>query len=229
PDTPEAAQESSEEWMAAKRHRRIVHSDAPGAVLDEETARRLAGELKEVRRRLVSIAPDDHQLWAHAAREASGVYAAWSHATEDGQGPLGRTARVLARSAHRSGVKITTPLEAPLRTSGTTAFLLAATRAPSPMAQALIMNQMLRMTQAFYEMHQANQELRETQLINDAFEQHLTAVAAPLPEVETSAPVRSASHAGPVRERGVLGETQGPNATVRPYVESTRDEHGMEL
>ena len=109
------------------------------------------------------------------------------------------------------------------------AFLLAATRAPSPMAQALIMNQMLRMTQAFYEMHQANQELRETQLINDAFEQHLAAVAAPLPEVETSAPARSASHAGPTRNRGALRETQGPTATTRPDVDHTRDEHGMEL
>jgi hypothetical protein len=182
-----------------------------------------------VRRRLVSIAPDDHQSWAHAAREASGVYAAWSHATEDGQGPLGRTARVLARSAHRSGVKITAPLEAPLRASGTTAFLLAATRAPSPVAQALIMNQMLRMTQAFYEMHQANKDLRETQLINDAFEHHLAVVAAPLPEVETSAPPRTAAHAGPTRDRGALRETQGPTATVRPYVDHTRDEHGMEL
>ncbi|MFI7482482.1 relaxase/mobilization nuclease domain-containing protein [Kocuria sp. M1R5S2] len=229
PDTPNSAQEAAEEWMAAKRHRRIVHPDAPGAVLDEVTARRLAGELKEVRRRLVSIAPDDHQSWAHAAREASGVYAAWSHATEDGQGPLGRTARVLARSAHRSGVKITAPLEAPLRTSGTTAFLLAATKAPSPMAQALIMNQMLRMTQAFYEMHQANKDLRETQLINDAFEQHLAVVAEPLPEVETSASTRAVSHAGPVRDQGALRETQGPTAVTRPYVDRTRPEHGMEL
>ncbi|NVC25310.1 relaxase [Kocuria salina] len=228
-DTPSSAQQASEEWMAAKRHRRIVHPDAPGAVLDEETARRLAEELKEVRRRLVKIAPDDHQSWAHAAREASGVFAAWSHATEDGQGPLGRTARVLARSAHRSGVKITAPLEAPLRTSGTTAFLLAATRAPSPMVQALIMNQMLRMTQAFYEMHQAHQDLRETQLINDTFEQHLAAVAAPLPEVGASAPTGSASHAGPTRERGALRETQGPISPVRPYVDHIRDERGMEL
>ena len=88
---------------------------------------------------------------------------------------------------------------------------------------------MLRMTQAFYEMHQANTDLRETQLINDAFEQHLAAVAAPLPEVETSGPERSASHAGPARERGALRETQGPTATVHPYVGHTRDEHGMEL
>ncbi|WP_290658085.1 relaxase [Kocuria sp.] len=229
PDTPGSAQEASEEWMAAKRHRRIVHPDAPGAVLDEETARRLAGELRQVRRRLVSIAPEDQQTWAHAAREASGVYAAWSLATEDGQGPLGRTARVLARSAHRNGVKITAPLQAPLRTSGTTAFLLAATQAPSPIAQALIMNQMLQMTQAFYEMHQANQELRETQLINDAFEHHLSVVAEPLPEVVAAPSTRSTSHAGPVRDRGTLRETQGPTATMRAGVEHIRDEHGMEL
>lgn len=230
PDSPGSAQEASEEWMAAKRHRRIVHPDAPGAALDEATARRLAGELKEVRRRLVKIAPDDHQAWAHAAREASGVFAAWSKATEDGQGPLGRTARVLARSAHRSGVKITTPLEVRLRTSGTTAFLLAVTQAPSPVAQALIMNQMLRMTQAFYQMHQANQDLRETQLINDAFRQHLSVVAEPLPEVDTSRAQRTAPHAGPTRHRGALRETQGPTATARPYVDRTqRTDHGMGL
>ena len=215
--------------MAAKRHRRIVHPDAPGAALDEVTARRLADELKEVRRRLVKLAPDDHQAWAHAAREASGVFAAWSHATEDGQGPLGRTARTLARSAHRSGLKITTPLEAPLRTSGTTAFLLAVTKAPSPMAQALIMNQMLRMTRAFQDMHQANKELRETQLIVDTFRQHLSVVAEPLPEVEPSSPKRSASHAGPARARGALRETQGPTVE-HPYVDHTpRTDHGMEL
>ncbi|OBA46581.1 hypothetical protein [Kocuria sp. ICS0012] len=229
PDTPGSAQEASEEWMAAKRHRRIVHPDAPGAVLDEETARRLARELKEVRRRLVSIAPEDQQTWAHAAREASGVYAAWSHATEDGQGPLGRTARVLASSAHQAGVKITTPLHAPLRISGTTAFLLAATKAPSPIAQALIMNQMLRMTQAFYEMQQVNKDLRETQLLNEAFEHHLSAVAEPLPEVGTSKPAHSTSHAGPTRESGALRETQCPTATMRPYMEHARDGHRMEL
>ena len=55
------------------------------------------------------------------------------------------------------------------------------------------------------------------------------AVAAPLPEVGTSAPARSAPHAGPARERGVLRETQGPTATVHPYVGHTRPEHGMEL
>ncbi|MGW4859634.1 hypothetical protein [Kocuria palustris] len=230
PDTPHSAQEAAEEWMAAKRHRRIIHPDPPGATLDEEIARRLAGELKEVRRRLVKIAPDDHQSWAQAAREASGVFAAWSHTTEDGQGPLGRTARVLARSAHRAGMKITTALEAPLRTSGTTAFLLAATRAPSPMAQALLMNQMLRMTQVFYELHQANKDLREAQLINDAFEHHLGVVAEPLPEVEPSPSTRTASHAGPTRDRGPLRETQGPTAATSPYVDHTlRTDHGMEL
>ncbi|WP_016996872.1 hypothetical protein [Kocuria atrinae] len=137
---------------------------------------------------------------------------------------------MLARSAHRNGLRITTALEAPLRTSGTTAFLLAVTQAPSPMAQALIMNQMLRMTQAFYEMHQANQELREVQLINDAFEQHLAVVAEPLPEVEPATSKRNISHAGPVRERGALRETQGPTVTPRPYVDhTTGTEHGMEL
>lgn len=57
PDAPETAQEAVEEWMAAKRHRRIVHPDPPGAALDEMAARRLAAELKEVLRALVKITP----------------------------------------------------------------------------------------------------------------------------------------------------------------------------
>ena len=135
---------------------------------------------------------------------------------------------MLARSAHRSGVKITTPLQAPLRTSGTTAFLLAATRAPSPMAQALIMQQMLRMTRAFQDMHQANKELRETQLIVDTFQQHLAVVAEPLPDVKRD-PRQGASHAGPTRHRGALRETQGPTVE-HPYVDHTpHTDHGMEL
>lgn len=228
PDTPAGAQEAAEEWAAAKRHRRIVHPDAPGVALDEVTARRLAAELKEVRRALTGIAADDHQGWSHAAREASGVYAAWSYATEsDGQGPLGRTARVLARSAHRAGVKIEEPLPGPLRTSGTTALLLAVSVAPPPMAQALLMDQMLRLTHAIYEMHQANQELAEARRINDAFEQHLAVAAAPLPEVGAAAATGGSPHAGPVRAVSPLRETAGPTA-ARPYVEQARPEHGME-
>lgn len=157
------------------------------------------------------------------------MFAAWSHATEnDSQGPLGRMARVLARSAHRSGVTIQEPVPVPLRTSGTTAFLLAVTHAPSPVAQALLMQQMLRMPRAFQDLHEANRELRETQLIVDAFQQHLSVVAQPLPEVEPIT-ADTASHAGPARVRGALGETHGPTAAFRPYVEHTCTEHGMEL
>ena len=97
------------------------------------------------------------------------------------------------------------------------------------MAQALIMQQMLRMTRAFQDMHQANKELRETQLIVDAFQQHLSVVAEPLPDVKPTR-TRTASHAGPVRERGALRETQGPTAVPTPYVDRTpRTDHGMEL
>ncbi|MEX5307660.1 relaxase/mobilization nuclease domain-containing protein [Kocuria sp. CPCC 205258] len=226
PDEPMLAQEAAEEWIAAKRHRRIVHPDPGGTVLDEETARRLAGDLKKVRRQLTKVPSDDQQSWAHVAREASGVLAAWSKVTEEENGPLGRTARVLARSAHRNGVRIQDPLPVSLRMAGTTAFLLAATSAPSPMAQALIMQQMVRMTRALYDMHRDNKELRETTLIADAIERQLAEFAAPLPDVPKTL-AASRAQAGPTRDRGSLNETTGP--TARTHIEHRSTATGMEL
>lgn len=195
-DTPEASQEAAEEWWAAKRRQRIVHRDAPdmtrgarvsiigGHAVDEVAARKLALDMAKARKVMSSVAPGDHQTWAHVAREASGVFGAWSKATEPEPGPLAHASRVLARSAHRSGVTISKPVRTPLRMAGTTAFLLAATSAPSPVAQTLIMQQMLRTIRLLHDMQASNKELREARLLNDTVREHLSIVGAPLPDVE---------------------------------------------
>lgn len=195
-DTPETAQEAAEEWWAAKRHQRIVRRDAPdmtrgarvsmigGHAVDEVAARKLALDLAKARQTMASVAPGDHQTWAHVAREASGVFGAWSKAAEPEPGPLAHASRVLARSAHRSGVTISEPVRTPLRMAGTTAFLLAATSAPSPVAQTLIMQQMLCTIRLLHDMQASNKELREARLLNDTVREHLSIVGAPLPDVE---------------------------------------------
>ena len=231
-DTPGHAQEASEEWWAAKRHRRIVHpglSDRqPGAAaaagqgLDRETARRLALDLAGARRAMTRVAPDDHQSWAHLARETSGLFAAWSRVAETEPGPLARASRVLARSAHRSGTSISAPLPVPLRMAGTTAFLLAATGLPSPFAQALILQQMLRTIRLLHEMHRTNSELREAALLTEMVRQQLTLVGAPLPEVPEprlepllEPRLEPAVHAGPQKTVSALTEVQPPH--LRPH------------
>ncbi|WP_104181705.1 relaxase/mobilization nuclease domain-containing protein [Arthrobacter sp. B0490] len=194
-DTPEASQEAAEEWWAAKRHHRIVHNQAPdmrrgirasmvgGVAVDEVATRKLALDMAKARRVMSQVDPSDHQTWAHVAREASGVFGAWSKATEAEPGPLAHASRVLARSAHRSGVTISKPVNPGLRMAGTTAFLLAAATAPSPVAQTLIMQQMLRTIRLLHDMQASNKELREATLLTETVREHLSIVGAPLPEV----------------------------------------------
>lgn len=223
-DTIESASCATDEWRAAKRGQRIVHADPAGSGLDESTARKMAEELREVRRRMRAVPVSDKQQWAHLARETSGMLAAWSFATEDGRdGPLARTARTVSRSAQRSDMRLE-PLPTPLRLAGTAAFMVAMSQAPAPMAQAMVLSQLARTIQSLYEMHQASSELAELTGLDNAFERDLAQIAAPLPETPELAP----AHAGAVQEPGALRESRGPTAAPLHYATTTRSD-GMEM
>ncbi|WDF35162.1 relaxase (plasmid) [Arthrobacter agilis] len=232
-DTPEASQEAAEEWWAAKRQQRIVHKQAPdmtrgvrasmvgGFAVDEVAARRLALDMAKARRVMSSVAPGDYQTWAHVAREASGVFGAWSKATEAEPGPLAHASRVLARSAHRSGVTISEPVKPGLRMAGTTSFLLAAATAPSPVAQTLIMQQMLRTIRLLHDMQASNKELREATLLTETVREQLSIVGAPLPDVpepRLPAPETTPGAAVGVQRKTVpsLTEARAPQRVQRP-------------
>ena len=231
-DTPEASQEAAEEWWAAKRQQRIVHRQGPdikrgtrasmvgGLAVDEVAARKLALDMAKARRVMSSVAVDDHQTWAHVAREASGVFGAWSKATEAEPGPLAHASRVLARSAHRSGITISEPVKPGLRMASTTSFLLAAAAAPSPVAQTLIMQQMLRTIRALHDMQRSNNDLREARLLNETVTEHLSIVGAPLPDVpEPRLPAAETAPetAGGVQRKALpaLTEAKRPQRTQR--------------
>ncbi|MCU1634336.1 MAG: relaxase [Micrococcaceae bacterium] len=196
-----------------------------GRAIDEEAARKLALDMAKARRVMSSVAPDDHQTWAHVARETSGVLGAWWKATEAEPGPLARASRALARSAHRSGVTISTPVQAPLRMTGTAAFLMAATTAPSPVAQALIMQQVVRTIRLLRDMQRSNNDLREARALTDSVRQQLAIVAAPLPEVaEPQLPAPEGMTPKAVRP---LNEAQ-PTIMVPPRVK-LRQGHDQEM
>lgn len=230
-DAPEASQEVAEGWWAAKRQQRIVHRQAPdmtcgtpaalprrwseGWPSDEVIARKLALDMAEARRVMSSVAPDDHQTWAHVACEVFGVFGAWLKAAEAEPGPLAHASRVLARSAHRSGVTISEPVRTPLRMAGTTAFLLAT--APSPVAQTLIMQQMLRTICLLHDMQRSNRDLREARLLNDTVREHLSIVGALLPDVHEPR-LPAPEHAAGVERKAVpsLTEAKRPQRVQRP-------------
>ena len=223
-DTLDSATEATDEWRAAKRGQRIVHRDPEGSALDENTARKMAQEIREVRRRMRAVPVSDHQQWAHLARETSGMLAAWSFAAEDGRdGPLARTARAVGRSAQRPGMRLE-PLPAPLRFAGTAAFLVAMSQAPAPMAQAMVMSQLARTLQSIYQMHQAAGDLAELRRLDDAFAHDLAQIAGPLPDVP-----EEAAHSGPVQAPGALRQTQGPTVAPRHHYAATSRSEGMEM
>lgn len=223
-DSVPSAVEASDEWRAAKRNHRIVHSDPSVGRLDSETANRMASELREVRRRMRAVPANDHQQWVHVARETSGVLAAWSLASEDGRnGPLARASRILSRSAQRSDTRFE-PLDAPLRLAGTAAFMVAMAQAPQPVAQAMVLNQLVRMMQSIYEMHQANQDVAEMQRLNDTFEHDLAEFAAPLPDVP-----EEHQHAGPIKAPAQLRETHGPEMERPKHLTNVAPTTGLEM
>lgn len=211
PDTPMGAQEAADEWTAAKRHKRLAHSDLDPVIRDPQMGKQMADELARAHSALRDVDPTDRQTWAHVARETSGVFAAWSQATEHEDGPLARTSRALARSANRAGEPIREPIDPPLRMGGAALYLMAMQRAAPHMAQAMLMRQMIRLAGSLHNMHKANQEHTEAAAINDRIRGDLAAVAAPLPEVPQQGRTEAVAHGGPTRQVRPLRETTGPD------------------
>lgn len=225
PDQPGAVQEASDEWRAAKRNQRMAHPDLDPVMTDPNAARKMASELAQAHTALRSVAPDDRQTWAHVARESSGVFAAWSKATETEDGPLARTSRALARSANRAGHPISEPIDPPLRMGGAALYLMAMQRATPPMAQAMLMQQMIRLAGSLHQMHRANNEVAEVERINNTIRTDLATVAAPLPEVP-GVGQQEPAHAGAARPVHPLRETTGPSAEHRTH--QTTPKEGIE-
>lgn len=144
-----------------------------------EVQERCASELAALREQLLEIAPDDTATWAHTAREAAGVFAAWSLRTEPVPGPLAEASRVLARSAQlrRSEVRGRRWRSLPAARY-TTALLLAA--GPEARAALLIFRQLAGLSTALAEMHQAVGELDRARELQELSRQQLASVTAEL-------------------------------------------------
>ena len=133
-----------------------------------------------------SVLLDDHATWAHVARETAGAFAAWSTATETVPGPLAAAATELSKTAQlrRYPVK-------PVKTVGPSArgaslLLMTATTGSGTAAQAIMLRQLLNLSKAIHDMHQANNDLRRSRQINAMVRTQLVTVANALPPVPTA-------------------------------------------
>lgn len=108
---------------------------------------------------------------------------------------------------------------------GAALYLMAMQRATPPMAQAMLMQQMIRLAGSLHQMHRANNEVAEVERINNTIRTDLATVAAPLPEVP-GVGRQEPAHAGAARPVHPLRETTGPSAEHRTH--QTTPKEGIE-
>lgn len=187
PDTPTGATEAAAEWNAAKRGRRVV---APGREAHEpnpELWDQRNAELRELVDRLRAVPVDDRDTWATVARQTSGALAAWSNATESTPGDLAAAAEALSRSAQTYERTVSPQKAGTVALSGAAMLLASAARGgQGTVAQAAMVRQLLRLTQAVHDACVAGQQARQAKLLAEDTRARLVRVRDAMPQVPTA-------------------------------------------
>jgi hypothetical protein len=206
PDTPTGATEAAAEWTAAKRGRRIVAPGREATEPDPELWQARTAELSGLVEKLRAVPVEDRDTWATVARQASGALAAWSNATEDTPGDLAAASEALSRSAQTYRRTVRPQQAGTVALSGTAMLLASAARGgQGVIAQAAMVRQLLRLTQAVHDAAQAGAQARQARLLAEDTRARLVRVREALPK-----PVQGGPAAAP---------TGGATATLeRPPV-----------
>ncbi|GAA1891883.1 relaxase/mobilization nuclease domain-containing protein [Paeniglutamicibacter psychrophenolicus] len=175
PDTAQGSMDAVAEWNAAARNRRQAKPQArytKPQLTDAQLWDQYTAQAQEIADRLRSLPLNDHASWARAARETSGVFAAWSEKLESTPGPLASTAAELAKTAQlRDYRRHEKPVPMP-SLAGSTMLLLAAGSKSKTAAHTALLIQLMRTSKAIFEMHNQSQRYRHarnlrTVLAND--------------------------------------------------------------
>lgn len=182
PDTPTGATDAAAEWNAAKRGRRAVAPGVEAREPDPEEWSRRNDELRELVDRMRAVPVDDRDTWATVARQTAGAFAAWSNATEETPGDLAAASEALSRSAQTYARTVRPQKAGTVAISGAAMLLASAMRGgQGTVAQAAMIRQLLRLTQAVYEASVAAGQARQARLIAEDVRARLTRVRDALP------------------------------------------------
>ncbi|MGP5288288.1 relaxase/mobilization nuclease domain-containing protein [Glutamicibacter arilaitensis] len=209
PDTPTGATEAAAEWNAARRGRRVV---APGREAHEpnpELWDQRNAELRELVDRLRAVPVDDRDTWATVARQTSGALAAWSNATESTPGDLAAAAEALSRSAQTYERTVSPQKAGTVALSGAAMLLASAAHGgQGTVAQAAIVRQLLRLTQAVHDACVAGKQARQAKLLAEDTRARLVRVRDAMPQVPTTAKGNGGATATIERPRTLDPEAQ---------------------
>lgn len=182
PDTPTGASEAAAEWNAAKRGRRVVAPGRESAEPDPELWDRRNEELRALVDRLRGVDVDDRDTWATVARQTAGALAAWSNATEDTPGDLAAAAEALSRSAQTHQRTVRPHKAGTVAISGAAMLLASAARGgQGTVAQAVMVRQLLRLTQAVYDASVVAGQARQARLLAEDTRARLVRLREALP------------------------------------------------
>lgn len=182
PDTPSGASEAAAEWNAAKRGRRVVAPGRETAEPDPELWDRRNEELRALVDRLRGVDVDDRDTWATVARQTAGALAAWSNATEETPGDLAAAADALSRSAQTHERTVRPHKAGTVAISGAAMLLASAARGgQETVAQAVMVRQLLRLTQAVYDASVAAGQARQARLLAEDTRARLVRLREALP------------------------------------------------
>lgn len=216
PDTPTGASEAAAEWSAAKRGRRVVAPGRETTTPDPEAWTRQNDELRGLVERLRAVPVEDRDTWATVARQTAGAFAAWSNATEDAPGDLAAAADALSRSAQTYGRTVRPSKAGTVAISGAAMLLASAARGgQGTVAQAAMIRQLLRLTQAVYEAAAAAAQARHAQLLAQDTRARLVRVRDALPKPVDVAGATPTSTATAVLKR--------PTVVLEPEAQAVLD------
>lgn len=216
PDTPTGASDAAAEWNAAKRGRRVVAPGRETTTPDPEVWAQQNDELRALVERLRAVPVDDRDTWATVARQTAGALAAWSNATEATPGDLAAAADALSRSAQTYGRTVRPAKAGTLAISGAAMLLASAARGgQGAVAQATMIRQLLRLTQAVYEASVAAEQVRHAQLLAQDTRARLMRVRESLPKPGAGAGGAMAGTGTAVLEK--------PSAALDPAAQAVLD------
>lgn len=155
-DTPERASAALLEWTAAGRNQPAVAAGREVSEPDPMLWSRYTAQVAALRDQLRAVPIEDRATWAHVARETAGAFAAWSLRAESVPGPLAAAAESLARSAQLRASQAQ-PIRTRLPSASGAALLLAsaAHAGRGPVAEAVLLRQLISVARALSEMHAA--------------------------------------------------------------------------
>ena len=162
------------EWSAAKS----VASGREALRGHPDDWRRAVAGVERSLERLRAVPASDLPAWRGAAREAAGVFAAWSRRLEgNSPGPLAATADVLARSAQSRPGEPTPEREAVRDLRGVAAIVAQSQLSrDSPIAWAMLINQMGRTLRAIADAHAARGESNTAKVLVDTLSAEISAL-----------------------------------------------------